>query len=150
MKQRTSDRVFNCCIFFLCTRPQPCPSLTGALCPLPKGRSRIPRRRGCKSSRSGTIAYKFARFSEKLCEVKKILVHKGAHAGSTPPPGSALLPLDIFKLVHYEARTVRKRVVGIRLKCLLVLPACLCLIPLTMCVCVCVCVPQGKALGRLN
>ena len=30
-------------------------------------------------------------------------------------------PLNIFKLAHYEEQTVRKRLVGIRLKCLLVL-----------------------------
>ena len=29
-------------------------------------------------------------------------------------------PANIFKLVHYEVQTVGKRVVGIRLKCLLV------------------------------
>ena len=43
-----------------------------------------------------------------------------------PSPGPLLLPgpepLNIFKLVHYEkqtVRTVRKRLVGIRLKCFL-------------------------------
>ena len=37
-----------------------------------------------------------------------------ARAPRVPPPQ------DMFKLVHYEVRTVGKQAVGIRLKCLLV------------------------------
>ena len=51
---------------------------------------------------------------------------------SPPPTCSNLINLDftvqgpnppqhVFKLVHYEERTVRKRAVGIRLECLLVM-----------------------------
>ena len=43
------------------------------------------------------------------------LVQLGPHCTGTPPSP------NIFKLVHYEARTVGKRAVDIRLKCLLVL-----------------------------
>ena len=41
----------------------------------------------------------------------------------TPPPVQGLTPtppLNTFKLLQYETQTLRKRVVGIRLKCLLV------------------------------
>ena len=49
--------------------------------------SRIPRRRGRQPSRREAPAYKFPRFSEKLHEIKKILVRRGAAPGV--PPGSA-------------------------------------------------------------
>ena len=37
-----------------------------------------------------------------------------------PAPEEGPAPPDMFKLVHYEARTIGKWVVGIRLKCLLI------------------------------
>ena len=43
-----------------------------------RGGSRIPRRRGCQPSRRRAPVYKFARFSEKLHEIKKMLVRRGA------------------------------------------------------------------------
>ena len=49
-----------------------------------RGGSRIPRRRGRQPSRRGAPAYKFARFSEKLHEIKKILVRGGRTPGAPP------------------------------------------------------------------
>ena len=46
-----------------------------------RGGSRIPRRRGRQPCR-GVPTYDFAKFSKKLHEIEKILVHRGA----TPPP----------------------------------------------------------------
>ena len=48
--------------------------------------SRIPRRRGRQPSRRRAPAYKFARFSEKLHEIKKILVRRGGRTPSLDPP----------------------------------------------------------------
>ena len=50
----------------------------------------FPRRRGPKPSRRGAPAYKFARFSEKLHGIKKILVRGGGGRGALDPP------LDVF------------------------------------------------------
>ena len=52
--------------------------------------------------------------------LRPLEVFKRVHLGTQPP--APILPLDVFKLVHYVALTsVRKRAVGIPLKCLLVL-----------------------------
>ena len=54
-----------------------------------RGGSRIPRRRGRQPSRRGAPAYKFARFSEKLHEIKKILVRRGGGRAGGARLGSA-------------------------------------------------------------
>ena len=52
--------------------------------------------------------------------LRPLEVFKRVHLGTQPP--APILPPDVFKLVHYVALTsVRKRAVGIPLKCLLVL-----------------------------
>ena len=44
----------------------------------------------------------------------------GPHCTGMPSPGLGPIPLDIFKLVHYEVCIVDKRVVHILLECFLV------------------------------
>ena len=52
--------------------------------------------------------------------LRPLEVFKRVRLGTQPP--APILPLDVFKLVHYVALTfVRKRAVAIPLKCLLVL-----------------------------
>ena len=51
-----------------------------------RGGSRIPRRRGRQPPRRGRQAYKFARFSQKLHEIKTTLVRRGNASGAPPSP----------------------------------------------------------------
>ena len=46
--------------------------------------SRIPRKSGRQPSRRRAPAYKFAKFVEKLHEIKKILVRSGGHSLDAP------------------------------------------------------------------
>ena len=66
-----------------------------------RGGSRISRRRGRQPSRRGAPAYKFSRFSEKLHEIKKILVRRGVGGctGGAPldPP---LISTFQFTILH--------------------------------------------------
>ena len=50
-----------------------------------QGGSRIPHRRGHQPSRRGVPTYKFARCSQKLHEIKRILVSGGGHMPEVPP-----------------------------------------------------------------
>ena len=54
-----------------------------------RGGSRILRRRGCQPSREGAPTYYFAKFSEKMHEIKKILDRRGGRAPGAPPLRSA-------------------------------------------------------------
>ena len=63
--------------------------------------SRIPRRRGRQPSRRRAPAYKFARFSDKLHEIKKILVCRGGCApGELPSPLGSATAVPVPSLHH--------------------------------------------------
>ena len=62
-----------------------------------RGGSRIPRRRGRQPSRRWAPTYKFARFVEKMHEIKKIFVRGGGRAQGAPPPLDPPLDRNVLK-----------------------------------------------------
>ena len=82
---------FNVCLYVTFLAPPP-----------PRGGSRIPRRRGRQPW--GAPTYKFARFSQKLHEIKKILVRREGGAPRAPPLDPPLPPpfvmLVMWPMMH--------------------------------------------------